>query len=77
MDPNMTPTSNRSWRADTPQQEQQSPFQGTIDLKYQAQRMKDYEFFVTPHDHLTGIELEVTKKLTEDIKKHIIGDFIL
>jgi hypothetical protein len=29
MDPNMTPTSNRSWRADTPQQEQQSPFQGT------------------------------------------------
>ena len=40
-----------------------------IDLQYQAQRMKDYGFFVTPHDHLTGIELEVTKKLKEDIKK--------
>ena len=48
-----------------------------IDLHYQAQRMKDYEFFITPHDHLTGTELEITKKLKEDIKKHIIGDFIL
>ena len=43
--------------------------QKKIDLKYQARRMKVYEFFVTPHDHLTGIELEVTKKLKEDIKK--------
>ena len=29
MDPNMTPTSNRLWRAGTTQQEQQSPLQGT------------------------------------------------
>jgi hypothetical protein len=39
-----------------------------LDLKLSNQRMKDYNFFMTPHDHLTGIELEVTKKLKEEIK---------
>ena len=42
-----------------------------LDLKLQSQRMKEYNFFITSHDHLTGTELKVTKKLKEEIKmKH-------
>ena len=36
-------------KADSNQQYKQKK----IDLKYQAQRMKDYEFFVTPHGNRT------------------------
>ena len=40
-----------------------------LDLQLQNQRMKEYKFFITPHDHLTETELEVTNALKEDIRK--------
>ena len=39
-----------------------------LDLRMQSQRLKDYKFYMTPHDHLTGIDLEVCMKMKEDIK---------
>ena len=39
-----------------------------LDLKLQSQRMKEYNFFITPHDHLTRTELEFTIKLKEEIR---------
>ena len=31
--------------------------------------MKEYKFFITPRDYLTGTELKVTKSLKEKIRK--------
>ena len=38
--------------------------------------MKEYNFFIAFHDHLTGPELAVTKTLKEEIRKKNIIDNI-
>ena len=40
-----------------------------LEIDIQKEKRKDYKFFISSHDHLTGDALEATKKRKEKMKK--------